>query len=551
MERETGVHELDGTVFMNSIRQAQKTETPVMFYTWYGAQCPVREGWAAGGGDLYDSVGYGREALGKLRNTNEYSAQRCGPCYKVMRSLNDTQKCSGAAHVKIFMVAWSAIVDEEAARNAWKKNYDYAGCPEDIISWVWFGDPEIQEYVKSNVLDGLHEEEKNTLNQQLQRGRDGKHLSAIITGKELLALLLRACFGGMTADTTVLPAAIGGNYQPYSLLGKGERKSWAYSELTSSGLEASDGWSLLPLNGYNEGAASRIARGLREIRRGGKAAGPTQNRNLGGVVYEGQPKDYSPRTGYEERGSAVVTYDYRYKWTEGLTGKDGKQGNLDLVDVFLNYTADTSSAVLGLRVFLRGISELAESEHDSLLVYNAFRGPATLSAAMTEVCYEGLKPTGRKFIKNEEAYGRTLVKTGDVVTVEYHEGGGYIYGHFETRNPTPDQIKNGENIKDPLGAEGYMVLPQVGLVKVWSGSWKAPLDYAVAITHDVDTREQKERGEKAGERTEVLTGANGGGQKPGLGNAFNKGVVTNTNQKEKVSQKGNSKLWSKILQEDK
>jgi hypothetical protein len=481
------MEKLEARQFEREIEQADGKDVPVLFYTWFGPGCPTsKPRWwdVSPDADPYPDK-MEDETDDNFKQSASHSAYRCGSCYQVMRDLNRSGR------VKIYNVGWSSPEDSATAQKAWKENYAGNGAPDDIIPWVWFEDL-TQTKNFSRILD---ENKYPELMKHIKRGGRPHHVSAIITGKELLSLLLRSMYGGFTADTTVLPAVIGERYNP-NLMEKGGVRTWY--RLDQEGKlcnndplkPTDDGWCVAKLNASNALAERAIATGLRTVLCANRAAGPTQNRNLGGIIYRGQPGDMLPINGYKlvlidtklHNGPAVVTYDYKGRYTKSREHDDGL-GDLDLIDVFFNFTPPTergrTGAIAALKVFLEGCRDLKSQTYETLEVYNAYRGPATLSAAMTECFYGQRTPICRP---DERWQNRTLTKDGRVVHVQYFNNDGVIHGFYETRNPTPQQLREGMPFRDVLGKEGYMLMAQASMVKLWSGSWKAPQDYAVPIS---------------------------------------------------------------------
>jgi len=556
--------------FLKEVTLAADHNIPVVFYTWFGAKCAVGKDWNTVNGEitfykdgLSDSKE--KEELSQLNSSGNTAVLKCAPCYqtiidlhvqgvKTLTQLNPSEHHSaklssgGEAELKdrkkigalVYFVGWSSPTDSRGALAGWQANYQsgkYQAEKPNRVPFIWFEDlldfsatsENISEQLSPlNTLPNLkllqslcnlknHEEKEDSelikeLRRNLKRASGGSdaphHISVVITGKEILALILRSIFGGVTADTTVLPARVGAQYNSRAEAGAGERFVGAdlispKEQQDQSSLKllcTEDSWGLLKREDHNQTVTENISEGLNRLFQRTHALGPTQNRNTGGVVYEGQPRDLSTDTGYvitqpleimslfskEKTSKVVVTYDFKSKDGGFLTFNqlDKRLPNADLIDVFFNYTPceNKEYAELALSVFLTGMLGMREGENENLLTYNAFRGPATLSAAMTEYVISQEGQTEEMVARN---YGRVLSKTGKVVDVTYScssEDNAPLFGYGESRNPTPDQMKQHGKRRDIIGKDGYMLFPELGLVKIWSGSWKASTEYAIATT---------------------------------------------------------------------
>ncbi|KZN13046.1 hypothetical protein [Marinomonas sp. TW1] len=487
---------MDGANFKTIVEQAIINKRPIIFYVWFGPGSPTKDKWwepqpqDCPYEQTKQEIGYSPDEQKHIKESAAFSAMRCGPCYQTIRNINCLERQNSGKFAideennreqnlkpVIILVAWSSKRDEGTAIQVWEDTYDPLNKLTKATPWIWFGDI-LDAYIEwKEDIDSNQEIQKH-----LDRAAGGHHHSAIITGKEILALLLRSHFGGLTADTTVLPAIIGKDYDPGAYQKTGERHHYYFNDI-GSGI-SDEGWTVMPLHASSEYAESKIIRDLNTLFSKPVSAGPTQNRNQGGVVYQGQPKDTSPNVGYRPTDdNHLVTYDYQTN--DGRIGNDSLDPNwqnLDLLDVFLNYTpyANLEPVKTALSVFLEGTKALESGVYETLEVYNAYRGPATLSAAATE-CYLSASqpnpPTQDANWKN-----RTITKLGTTPKVTYISQESAIKGFYETRNPTPNQLKDGQNIRDVLGPEGYMLMKELSLVKLWSGGWKAPQNFAVPIT---------------------------------------------------------------------
>ncbi|WP_394183039.1 hypothetical protein [Marinomonas posidonica] len=487
---------MGGPNFKTIVEQARKDNRPLLFYVWFGPGSPTKDKWwepqpqDCPYEQTKQEIGYSPDEQKHIKESAAFSAMRCGPCYQTIRNINclkrqddgqfeidKTGDNEQALKPVIILVAWSSQGDEGTAIQAWKDTYDPLNKLAKATPWVWFGD------ILHSYIEWKKDIDNNTeIQKHLDRAAGGHHHSAIITGKEILALLLRSHFGGLTTDTTVLPAIIGKDYDPGAYQKTGERHHYYFNDI-GSGI-SDEGWTVMPLHASSEYAESKIIRDLNTLFSKPVSAGPTQNRNQGGVVYQGQPKDTSPNVGYRPKGdNHLVTYDYQTN--DGRIGNDSLEWqHLDLLDVFLNYTPyqRLSPVNLALDVFLEGTQALIPGVYETLEVYNAYRGPATLSAAATE-CYQSAKIQNPPSPEPDDVWkNRTITKMGTTPHVTYISKDSTIKGYFETRNPTPDQLKQGQNIRDVLGSEGYMLMKELSLVKLWSGGWKAPQNFAVPIT---------------------------------------------------------------------
>ncbi len=367
-----------------------------------------------------------------------------GPCFNIMSLLSDT-----GTHVRLVVDA--ADVDYEAAIQQWEYLYYRQVIKVPVISARCLFAAAMKSLNPAN-FSSYHALAPYTdfICVLFQRGSSFKHTTLKVTGKELLAFIVRYLLGGFTADTSVLPLST--NYT---------------SEWT-----VESPWEIPSIVDGDKAIANKIAYGLAVIAQHRHSAAPTKGYDCGGQS-EGA---YFICSSLNSAGYVVITNPLNWQsvFTDFRVVRELE--NLDMVDIYFNYAQKHYIGTIeALKVYLTFLKKTAEGHGEIAENYNMMRSVGVLSAAMTEQIFDFIQNPAQSFRFGFPAYPTILPKRSFDSTeppFQLFSNASYIIGRGISFIGIWHAFRESRPHKsEEVGGGNFILHPDIGLVKYTTQSW--------------------------------------------------------------------------------